>query len=151
MKNLVKTLFFAMVLVFAGMCAANAQIPIKSVLILSSSGYVKGDTTEVLKVYGPFQEDLSEVTVGVYYTKGASEDSTSTIQLLTSIDATAIAAGYGEVISTDATLQFGNSGASEYQEQTITLNGGQRYLAIKYVPVGTATDTTNVKPILYVK
>lgn len=141
-----KHLLFSL-LIFMSAASVYAQ----GIYTPSTSGYTKGDTTEVLKIYGPFGDQVTYATVGVYYTKGASEDSTTTVQLLSALDATAINAGYGEVLSTDASLQFGNSAASEYQEQTITLNGGQRYLALKYKPVGTATDTTNVKILLYLR
>lgn len=116
-----------------------------------TQGFVLGDTSRVVKIYGPFNGfDVNSVTLGVYYTKGASEDSTTTVQLLHALDATAINAGYGEVISTDATLQFVHGAASEYQEEVITRSGIKGYLGIKIVPVGTATDTTTIEPFLYV-
>lgn len=142
-----------MIMLLAVMCATlpAEETKAQGIYIPGSSGYVLGDTTRQVKVLGSFQGQPTSITVGVFYTKGASEDSTTTVQLLHSLDATAIAAGYGEVLSTDSLLQFANSAASEYQEQTLTVAGGVHYLGVKIVPVSTATDTTNVKPFIYVK
>lgn len=117
----------------------------------NSSGYVLGDTTRMVHILGPFNGTVTTAKVGVYFTKGASEDSLTKVQIFHSINSTAINAGYGEQLSTDTSLRFTNSAASEYQEETITVTGGIHYLGIKIVPVGTATDTTNVLPQVYLK
>ena len=144
---------FLFVFLLLAACFSAVDVAAQGKYTPKSTGYVLGDTTRLVKVYdfSNLNPVPTSVTVGVYYTKGASEDSTSTVQVLAAVDLTALTAGYGEVISTDATLQYGFSAASEYQEQVITRAGGIPYLAVKIVPVGTATDTTNIKPFIYLK
>jgi len=155
MKKLLVTLFLGLLCMAAIPESAHAQglyTPSATDTNASATdGFVLGDTSRMVKIYGPFNGTITTATVGVYYTKGAAVDTLTTVQLFHALDYTALNAGYGEVLTTDATLQYNNSAASEYQEQTVTISGGAYYLGIKIVPDASATDTTTVKPFLFLK
>lgn len=139
--------FFAMMAI---MEETKAQELSEGLYVPAPSGYVLGDTTRMVKVFGPFNGTSETARVGVYYTKGASEDSLSKVRVFHALDPDILTAGYGEQVSTDTDLRFGNTAATEYKEQVISFTGGIRYLGIQIVPVGTATDTTNIKPYIFI-
>ena len=90
-------------------------------------------------------------TVGVLYSKGASEDSLSTLQVFHALTKDAATAALGHQISNDTLLQFDHPGASEYKEQTITVPGGVGYLHFWYNKAASATDTFTLAPRIFIK
>ncbi|REE01134.1 hypothetical protein [Marinoscillum furvescens] len=90
-------------------------------------------------------------TVGVLYSKGASEDSLSVLQVYHALIPDAATADLGRKISNDTLLQFDHPGPLEYKEQTITVPGGVGYLNFWYNKAATATDTFTLAPRIFIK
>ncbi len=123
------------------MPAAEAQV--------SAPGTFVGATDTQVALYSPKAVgDATSITVGVDYTKAATEDSLSTFEVYQALDQSVITAGRATKISTDANLMYNSGTAAEYEETTITLTGCPCWIQVKSNMVGTATDTVTYKPYI---
>lgn len=123
----------------------------QGLVVGDTDGTMLGGADTVLQVYTPqFFKGSTVITVGALYEKASSKDTLATVEVWHAVSSDGIAAG-GKKVSTDATLRFGNSAATEYKEETITLSGGINYIRIRLNRIDAAADSAIVTPYLYIK
>lgn len=110
-------------------------------------GTYVGATDTQLALYSPTAiGQATKITIGVDYTKAATEDSLSTIVVYQALDKSVIDAGRGTKISTDTDLMYNSGTSAEYEDVTYTLTGCPCWLQIKSDMDASATDTVTYKP-----
>lgn len=144
-----KNLLIAITLVFVAAFATPAQA--QGLYNATPTVLTEGSTDGTIKTYGPF-ESVTSYTVGVLYTKAATEDSLTTLEVYESFSSTAAASRYGEKVSADADLMYNNGAEQEYEQKKYTATAtGQVYISLYYNGNSTATDTLTTQVWLYVE
>lgn len=130
--------------------AATINVQAQGLYNATPTALTEGSTDGTIKTYGPF-ESVASYTVGVLYTKAATEDSLTTLEVYESFSSTAAASRYGEKVSADADLMYNNGLEQEYEQKKYTpAADGQIYISLYYNGIGTATDTLTTQVWLYV-
>lgn len=148
-----KSLFLLLTTIFCLTAADSLQAQPQKVGTSNSYTSIEADTSLLGHKHLGYRYfgDATTFTIGVHYTKGASEDTLSTVEVYHALTEDVLTAELGKKVSNDTLLQFDHPGAAEYKEQTITLTGKVGYIDIWYDRASTATDTFTVAPRIFIK
>lgn len=141
----------SILLLTVAMCLSVPEVEAQPQKIGNYDYYELADTDQSLaRLDYRYFGNTTSFTVGVWFTKGAQEDSLSKIVVYHALSETALDSLLGIEVSVDS-LIYTFTGAEEYKEETITLASGIGYLDFYYDGAATATDTFRLAPKIFIK